>query len=102
TDQNSVLATDRLAISGQERQIAALQEVFVREVVDFLGTKFTNLALWRWMGKTLRRYYRDNLAHAAVIARMAESQSALGRQEAIPIIAAVYTNSEKRDLLAAE
>jgi len=54
------------------------------------------------MGKTLRRYYRDHLAYATVIARMAERALEFERQEAIPIIAAVYTNSEKRDLLAAE
>ncbi|MBW3634146.1 MAG: hypothetical protein KY456_14065, partial [Chloroflexi bacterium] len=101
-DQGIVLANDRVAISGQEREIALLQEQFAREVIDFLGNKFTGVELWRWMGKTLRRYYRDHLTYATVTARMAQRALEFERQESIPIIAAVYAEREKRDLLAAE
>jgi hypothetical protein len=101
-NQGITLANDRVAVSGQEREIALLQQQFAQEVIDFLGNKFTGVELWLWMGQTLRRYYRDHLTYATVTARMAQRALEFERQESIPIIAPVYAEREKRDLLAAE
>ncbi len=101
-EQSSILANDRVDIVKQEREIARLQGEFAREVVEFLGSKFTNAQLWQWMGKTLRRHYRDHLTFATVTARMAQRALEFERQEPIPIVAPVYAEREKRDLLAAE
>jgi hypothetical protein len=101
-EQGITLSNDRVAIAGQEREIARLQDQFTREVVEFLGTKFLNVQLWQWMGKVIRRHYRDHLTFATVAARMAQRALEFERQQTIAIVAAVYAERERRDLLVAE
>lgn len=101
-DMGINLANDQLAIVQQEEAIARLQSEFAAEVVNFLGTKFTNKQLYDWMGRVLRRYYRDHLNFATVTARMAQRALAFERQETLSFIAPYYAEREKRDLLVAE
>lgn len=100
--QSVTLANDNVVIATQEQEVARLQSQHASDVVEFLGNKFTNVELWRWMATVLRRYYRDHLTFATVTARMAQRALEFERQETIPLIAPVYAARQKRDLLAAE
>jgi Tc toxin complex TcA C-terminal TcB-binding domain len=101
-DQGIELAVDRLDITRQERDIAQLHSDFAVEVVNFLSSKFTNLQLYEWMARVVRRLYREHLTIATATARMAQRALAFERQEPITLIAAYYAERDKRDLLAAE
>lgn len=102
-EQGEVLAKDRQTIVSQEYVIATLQQGHAADVFDFLSTeRFTNKDLWDWMGRVVKRYYREHLNFATVTARMAQQALAFERQEALAFIAPYYAEQEKRDLLAAE
>lgn len=101
-EQGIIIANDRLDITNKERDVAQLQADFASEVVNFLGEKFTNKDLYDWMARVLKRYYREHLNFATVIARMAQTALKFERQESIAIIAPYYSEREKKDLLAAE
>lgn len=101
-EQGKAIANDRLDITNKERDIAQLQADFASEVVNFLGEKFTKKDLYDWMARVLKRYYREHLNFATVIARMAQTALKFERQESIAIIAPYYAEREKKDLLAAE
>jgi hypothetical protein len=101
-EQGVLLAHDQTAISEQESAIAQLQAQHASNVVNYLGTKFLNIALWQWMGRLVRGYYREHLNFATVIARMAQNALEFERQESITIVSSYYGEQDQRDLLAAE
>lgn len=96
------LADDRLNIAGQEFSISRLQQDNANDVINFLETKFTSKELWAWMKRIVKRFYREHLNMATVIARMAQRALAFERQEPIAIVAPYYSVSDRSDLLAAE
>lgn len=99
---NEGIAGQRLAITSRELYISGLQQDNANDVLNFLETKFTGRELWAWMKRVVKRYYREHLNMATVIARMAQQALAFERQEQIAIIAPYYSVSDKSDLLAAE
>src|SRR5262245_11230290 len=101
-DQGVSLANAQVDIREQEGAITGIQAQHASDVVSYLGTKFLNTAMWQWMGRVVRGYYREHLNFATVIARMAQTSLEFERQESIAIVASYYSEREQRDLLAAE
>jgi peptidoglycan hydrolase-like protein with peptidoglycan-binding domain len=101
-DSGVRIANDSRQVAEKERAIANLHNQFANEVVNFLTTKFTNKDLWKWMGLNLRRYLREHLNMATVIARMAQTSLAFERQAPITIVSPYYADREHRDLLIAD
>jgi hypothetical protein len=83
-NEQIALAQDHVAIAQQELQIAATQIDHALETINFLANKFTNAELFDWMSRVLERVYAFFLQQATAIARLAETQLAFERQEALP------------------
>lgn len=83
-DQQRQIAEDHVRVSRQERELSAVQARFAEDVVQFLGSKFTNVDLYDWMSGVLERTYRFFLQQATATARLAENQLAFERQIAVP------------------
>lgn len=83
-NQQIKLAKDRTAITEQEAKIADTQLRHAQETLDFLNNKFTNADLFDWMSQVLERIYAYFLQQATAIAKLAETQLAFERQEALP------------------
>ena len=92
SDLQQTLASDRLAIAGQEMVIAQLQLSQAQEELRFLMTKITNVALYDWMVRVLSRDYRALMQIATGVARMAQRALEFERQEAVRIIVGDYWN----------
>lgn len=84
-DQVNV-ANDTVAIAAQDQANAKAQADHAQATVDFLATKFTNKALYRWMSGVLGGVYSSFLRQATAVARLAQSQLAFERQEKVPSI----------------
>jgi hypothetical protein len=76
-------AQDRVRVSEQDRKISELQQQNNEATVDFLSNKFTNVELYEWMSNVLGNVYRYFLMEANGLAKVAQSQLAFERQEAI-------------------
>ncbi|MDX3188616.1 hypothetical protein PV458_09455 [Streptomyces sp. MN03-5084-2B] len=103
--QHVLIAGDQVAIADQEQEVASVRDQHARDVVSFLGERFDNVELFRWMTRTLRRIYREHLVFALTAARMAQRALSFERQEALSIVAGSYTeywDSDREGLLAAE
>ncbi|HEX9952130.1 MAG TPA: neuraminidase-like domain-containing protein [Rubricoccaceae bacterium] len=88
------LAGDRVAIAGQEREIALLQALHASETAVFLSTKFTNAALYQWMSSILEDVFAFYVHLATATARLALDQLSFERQAATPrLIAADYATA---------
>ncbi len=83
-DQQIKLANDRLRITGQEREIAVLQNEHARATLDFLKNKFTSADLYEWMSRVLEDAYSWFLQEATAIAMLAQRQLAFERQLDLP------------------
>ena len=84
SDQQIVLANDRVRVVGQERKIAQVQTDHAEEIVEFLANKFGNAELYDWMSGVLADVYSFFLHQATATAKLAESQIAFERQEIPP------------------
>lgn len=81
-DQQVVVAEDRAAVVGQEREIAELKHEHAGEVLEFLDERqFTTTELYQWMSRILEDVYRYFLQQATAMARLAQRQLAFQRQE---------------------
>lgn len=83
-NQQITLAQDHALIVQQELHIAATQVEHALQTINFLANKFTNAELFDWMSRVLERVYAFFLQQATAIARLAETQLAFERQEALP------------------
>lgn len=101
-DIGITIANDRLAIVGQEREIANLRLEFANDTVEFLGSKFTNKDLYRWMDKNLRKLYREQLNMAISTAKSAQRALEFERQSSLDFIGYDYWDGDKKGLLGAE
>jgi ribosomal protein L7/L12 len=81
--QQITLAEDRVGIVEQEKEIAELQTEQAEDVVLFLQNKFTSAELYDWMSGVLERIFRYYLQQGASMAKLAETQLAFERQEAL-------------------
>ncbi|MHB9833279.1 Tc toxin subunit A-related protein [Paraburkholderia terrae] len=75
------VAEDHVSVVQQQHYINQIQAGNATEVVDFLGTKFTNVELYVWMSGVLQRVYGFFLQQATSMAKLAENQLAFERQE---------------------
>lgn len=80
-NQQLKIAEDNIRITSQERQIAELNTDHAKDSLEFLKNKFTNAALYNWMGNVLERSYSYMLNLSTALARTAESQLYFERQE---------------------
>ncbi len=96
------LAEDRVDIVEYEREIANLRMEYANDTVEFLGNKFTNRYLYRWMSKNLRKLYREQLNMAIATAKVAQTALEFERQTSLDFIGYDYWDSEKKGLLGAE
>lgn len=78
------LAHDRVRVVEQERVIAELSVDQARDVVEFLGNKFTSAELYDWMSGVLEGVYAFLLQQATATAQLASAQLAFERQETPP------------------
>ncbi|MDY7095757.1 MAG: hypothetical protein SX243_22510, partial [Acidobacteriota bacterium] len=100
-NQQIELAQDRVRIVGQERTISQMETDFATDTAEFLATKFTNEELYDWMSEVLEGIYDYFLQEATAAARLAESQLAFERQEAVQgLIQADYWQPPSDDPLA--
>jgi peptidoglycan hydrolase-like protein with peptidoglycan-binding domain len=79
-----LVARDRVAVTEQERNIAALHTDNAASTAEFLANKFTSAELFDWMSRVLEEVYRFFLQQATAMASLAESQLAFERQEVLP------------------
>jgi len=84
SEQQIVLANDRVRITEQERVIEQLKADQAKEMLDFLTNKFTSKELYDWMSNVLENVYSLLLQQATSVARLAADQLAFERQEAPP------------------
>ncbi|MBI4784530.1 MAG: hypothetical protein HY785_24925 [Oscillatoriophycideae cyanobacterium NC_groundwater_1537_Pr4_S-0.65um_50_18] len=84
SDQEIVLASDRVEIVTQEKVISELQASNAKDTIEFLSTKFTNVNLYDWMSGILEEVYRFFLQQATSTAKLSENQLAFERQEVPP------------------
>lgn len=85
------LAQDRLAIANQETAIAEGQRDQARQMLAFLGSKFTSARFYQWFIGELAQIYATFLRLATAAASNAEKQLAFERQEqALGLIKADY------------
>jgi Tc toxin complex TcA C-terminal TcB-binding domain len=97
------IASDRVAITEQERDIANLRLEAVNDTVEFLGEKkFAGAVLYSWMAKTLRKLYRQQLDIAISTAKAAQRALEFERQTSLDFIGYDYWDDEKKGLLGAE
>lgn len=82
--QQIKIANDRLRITGQEREMAQLQNTHAQASLDFLKNKFTNADLYEFMTRILEDVYEFFLMEATAVAKMAERQLAFERQIELP------------------
>jgi hypothetical protein len=80
-EQHVVLANDRVRITEQELVIEQLKADQSKDVLDFLGNKFTNKELYDWMSNILEGVYSVLLQQATSMAKLAADQLAFERQE---------------------
>jgi hypothetical protein len=99
-----LLAEDRVRVVDEDRNIAQRQVEQAGAVLDFLTTKrFGNADLYEWMAGVLRQVYRFFLQEATSVGKLAESQLAFERQEAIPVfIQADYWNVAPAEALGGQ
>ena len=86
SSQQITVAQDQVRISGQERNIAAMQSANAASTVEYLASKFTNVALYEWMSRVLEGVYRFFLQQATGVAQTAARQLAFERQEQPPAV----------------
>lgn len=84
SEQQIVLANDRVRITEQEKAIEQLKADQAKEMLDFLTNKFTSKELYDWMSNVLGDVYSTLLQQATSVARLAADQLAFERQEAPP------------------
>lgn len=101
-DQQITLAEDREDIVGKEGEIASLHNQHAADTVNFLTNKFTNVELYRWMSRTLRRIYQQQVSFAVAVARMAQQALSFERQEPVHFIGDQYWDAGRKGLLGAE
>jgi peptidoglycan hydrolase-like protein with peptidoglycan-binding domain len=90
-NEQITIAKGQEAIASQQLAISQIQANNAQATLTFLATKFTNVALYRWMSGVLGGIYAYFLQQAAAMARLAESQLAFERQEpALSIIQQSY------------
>lgn len=82
--QQIKIANDRLRITGQEREMAQLQNTHAQASLDFLKNKFTSAELYEFMSGILEDVYQFFLMEATAVAKMAENQLAFERQIELP------------------
>lgn len=82
--QQIKIANDRLRISGQEHEMAQLQNTHAQTSMDFLKNKFTSAELYEFMTRILEDVYEFFLMEATAVAKMAERQLAFERQLELP------------------
>lgn len=75
------LALDRVAIATQETTIATSQRDQARQMLAFLGSKFTSARFYQWFIGELAQIYATFLRLATAAASNAEKQLAFERQE---------------------
>jgi hypothetical protein len=82
--QQVQIANDGVSIANQDLNGAVLQVNHAQATADFLtNKKFTNADLYRWMSGVLGSVYAYFLRQATAMARLAETQLAFERQEAV-------------------
>ena len=83
--QQSQIAQNHVRVVNEERAIAALQADHAQDTIEFLANKFTNVALYDWMGNVLEGVYSYFLQQATSTAKLAEIQLGFQRQEISPV-----------------
>jgi WD40 repeat protein len=96
------IARDRVNIVNQEGAIARLNLQQAQDTVEFLGNKFTNRDLYKWMSKTLRRIYRDQLKMALSTAKGAQRALEFERQSSFDFVGYDYWDDKRKGLLGSE
>lgn len=96
------VSRDRIDIVNQEKDIAQTRLEFANDVVDFLGNKFANSDLYRWMGKNLHKLYKEQLNMAIATAKAAQRALEFESQTSFDFVGYNYWDNEKKGLLAAE
>jgi hypothetical protein len=96
------LADDRLKITEKENVIARLRQDHASNVIEFLGNKFTNKELYRWMNTNLKKLYREQLNYAISTSKATQRAFEFERQSTYDFINYDYWDSDKKGILAAE
>ena len=101
-DIGTDIAEDRIDIVAKEKSIASTRREFASDTIEFLGAKFTNRDLYKWMSKNLRQLYRKQLNMAISTAKGAQRALEFERQTSLDFIGFDYWDDEKQGLLGAE
>lgn len=102
-EQGIFIAGTEVDIAEKERHIAVLSSELTADTIDFLGNRqFTNLELYRWMSKELRKLYRKQLNMAQTTALAAQQALAFELQQSLNFISFQYGDTEHEGLLGAE
>ncbi|GAA5225380.1 Tc toxin subunit A-related protein [Membranihabitans marinus] len=73
-----------------------------QEVIDYYGTKFSNLGLYTWLSSTMQRLYKESYNNALAIARLAEQAFRYERDANTFFITDSYFDGTRGGLLAGE
>jgi hypothetical protein len=82
--QQITIARNQVRAAGQEHNIAQLETDYANETLEFLRNKFTNVELYDWISSVLEGVYSYFLQQATAVAKLAENQLAIERQEVPP------------------
>jgi hypothetical protein len=78
------VAQAQVGVARAELRVAQMQVENAEAVLNFLGTKFTNIELYNWMSGVLSGVYRYFLQQATTMAMLAQNQLAFERQQPTP------------------
>lgn len=87
SNQQQVIAQDRVQIATQERAVTELKTTLAEDTVEFLNNKqFLTEERAAWMAEIFEGLLRTRLQQTTSVARLASSQLAFERQEETPAL----------------
>jgi hypothetical protein len=87
SNQQAVIAQDRVQIATQERAVTELKTSLAEDTVEFLTNKqFVTEERAAWMAEIFEGVHRTRLQQATSVARLASAQLAFERQEEPPAL----------------